>query len=256
MARSKTVVFTHGLFVNPVSWNNWKLYFENKGYSCYAPANPYHEGDPAYLRENISPNLGKVGFEDVVRNVAKFIETLPEKPIVIGHSLGGLTIMKLVELDKAVAGISIDGAAPKNILPPFQTVKTMFPVINFLKGNSVFDTNKRWFHYAFGNTLSRTKSDQVFDEIAVPESRNIPRETLYKSFAKVDFSKPHHPLLFIGGEKDHIIPPALTRKIANAYQDKNSIAEYKIFPGRSHYTCGQEGWHEVADYVLHWLDRI
>lgn len=256
MAKSKTIVFTHGLFVNPKSWNNWKDYFESKGYACYTPANPYHEGNPEDLRKNINPNLSKVGFEEVVINVVKFIDTLPEKPIVIGHSLGGLTIMKLVELNKAIAGISIDGAAPKNIIPPFQTVKTMFPVINFLKGNSVFQTNKKWFHNAFGNTLTRAESDKVFDEIAVPESRNIPRQTLYKSFAKVDFKKPHNPLLFIGGEKDHIIPPSLTKKIATAYKDKNSISDHKIFAGRSHYICGQDGWEKVADYVANWIAKL
>jgi len=256
MAKSKTIVFTHGLFVNPKSWNNWKDYFESKGYTCYTPANPYHEGNTEDLRKNIHPNLGEVGFEEVVMNVAKLIDTLSEKPIVIGHSLGGLTIMKLVELNKAIAGISIDGAAPKNIIPPFQTVKTMFPVINFLKGNSVFKPNKKWFHYAFGNTLTRAESDKVFDEIAVPESRNIPRHTLYKSFANVDLKKSHNPLLFIGGEKDNIIPPSLTKKIAASYKDKNSISDCKIFAGRSHYICGQADWQEVADYVLNWIEKL
>ncbi len=256
MSKSKTIVFTHGLFVNPTSWNNWKTYFENKGYTCYAPANPYHEGNPKDLRKNFSKNLADVGFEEVVTNVAKLIDTLPEKPIVIGHSLGGLTVMKLVELNKAVAGISIDGAAPKNIIPPFQTVKTMFPVINFFKGNSVFETNKKWFHNAFCNLLTQEESDKVFDEIAVPESRNIPRHTLYKSFAKVNLKKPHNPLLFIGGENDNIIPPSLTKKIAKSYKDKNSISDYKIFTKKSHYICGQDGWQEVADYVLNWLDKI
>lgn len=256
MSKSKTIVFTHGLFVNPKSWENWKTYFESNGYTCYNPANPHHEGNPSDLRENISTNLSNVGFEDVVMNVANFIDTLTEKPIVIGHSLGGLTVMKLIELGKAAAGISIDGAAPKNILPPFQTVKTMFPVINFLKGNSVFQTNKEWFHQAFCNTLTKAESNKVFEEIAVPESRNIPRHTLYKSFAKIDFTKPHQPLLFIGGEKDNIIPPALTKKIATSYKDNNSITNYKIFERRSHYICGQDGWQDVADYTLDWLKNI
>ncbi len=256
MITSKTIVFTHGLFVNPESWQQWKRYFESKGYTCHTPANPYHEGKPADLRSNINPGLGKVGFEDTVMNVVRHIDTLPEKPIVIGHSLGGLTVMKLVELNKAVAGISIDGAAPKNIFPPFQTVKVMFPVINFLKGNSVFNTNKRWFHKAFASTLTREESDKVFDRIAVPESRNIPRHTLYKSFADINLRDAHNPLLFIGGEKDNIIPASLTKKIATAYKDKNSISDYRIFEGRSHYICGQDGWQEVAGYILNWLNKI
>jgi len=68
---------------------------------------------------------------------SKFIDSLPEKPIVIGHSLGGLIVQKLVEMNKVVAGISIDGGTPKNVLPTLRTVRSMFPIINPFKGKSV-----------------------------------------------------------------------------------------------------------------------
>jgi len=254
--KSNTIVLIHGLFMNNTSWNEWKTYFEEKGYRVYTPAYPGHEGDPAELRKSVPANLSKADFENTVRAIAKFIDSLPEKPIVIGHSMGGLIAMKLVELNKAAAGVSINGAAPKNILPPFKTVKAMFPVINFLKGNSAFEPNKKWFHHAFANTLTSAESDKVFDKFAVAESRNIPRQTLFNSFANIDLKKAHNPLLFIGGEKDNIIPPSLTKKIATSYKDKNSIADYKIFKGKSHFICGEESGREVADYVLNWLDEI
>ncbi|MFM7022386.1 MAG: alpha/beta hydrolase [Flavobacteriales bacterium] len=250
---SKTIVFVHGLFVNPKSWTAWKTFYESKGYTCHTPANPCHEGSPAELRAKINSNLTKVGFEDVVNNIIKLIDKLPEKPIVIGHSLAGLVVQKLVEMGKASAGICIDGAVPKNILPPLRTVKTMFPVIQPLSGNSPYVATKEWFHFAFCTSLSKIESDKVYDQICVPESRRIPRETLYKAFAKIDLKKPHNPLLFIGGEMDKIIPASLSRKNAEAYKDKNSISEFKEFKGRCHYICGQEGWQEVADYILDWL---
>jgi pimeloyl-ACP methyl ester carboxylesterase len=250
---SKTIVFVHGLFVNPTSWAAWKTYYESKGYTCYIPANPYHEGNPADLRANINPELTKVGFEDVVNNIVKLIDTLPEKPIVIGHSLAGLVVQKLIEMGKASAGICIDGAVPKNILPPLRTVKTMFPVIQPFSGNSPYVATKKWFHFAFCTTLTKDESDKVYNEICVPESRRIPRQTLYKSFAKIDLKKPHNPLLFIGGEKDNIIPARLSKKNAGAYKDKNSISDFKEFKGKCHYICGQDGWQEVADYILNWL---
>lgn len=255
MTKSKTIVFIHGLFVNPTSWNEWKTYFEAKGYTCYAPAFPYHEGKPADLRNNIDPKLAQVDFENVIMHLSKFIDSLPEKPIIIGHSLGGLAVQKLVEMDKAVAGISIDGGTPKNVLPTLRTVRSMFPVINPFKGKSVFITNKKWFHNAFCSSLTRQESDIVFDEIAVPESRQIPRATLNTAFAKINFKKPHNPLLFIGGEIDKIIPARLTKRNASAYKDKNSIADFKEFKGRSHYICGQKGWQEVADYIYEWLNK-
>src|ERR671926_250738 len=72
-----------------------------------------------------------------------------------------------------------------------------------------------------------------------------------KNFLK----KPHEPLLFIGGENDHIFPPNLTRKIANKYKDANSKVDLKIFKGKSHFICGEEGWEKVADYILEWYEK-
>ena len=254
--KTKTIVFIHGLFVNPKSWNEWKAYFEAKGYTCYAPANPSHEGDPAILRKNIDQNLSQVDFEDVVNNLIKFIDTLPEKPIIIGHSMGGLVVQKLISLNKAQAGICIDGASPVGIITTkWSFWKSNFPVINFLKGNSVFIPTKKWFHYTFCNTMTRVESDKVFEELVVPESRNIPRGTL-KSFAKIDFKKPHNPLLIIAGEKDHIVPASLNRKNFNAYKDKNSVIEFKEFKGRGHFICGDKNWQEVADYAANWIEKL
>lgn len=97
----------------------------------------------------------------------------------------------------------------------------MFPVINFLKGNSGFSNQQKWAIYAFGNTLTRAESDKVFDEIVVPESRNIPRQTLYKSFANVDL-KNRMVRYYLLAEKKTISSAILTKRIATAYKDKNS----------------------------------
>jgi pimeloyl-ACP methyl ester carboxylesterase len=253
--KSKTIVFIHGLFVNAESWNAWRVYFEAKGYKCYTPANPYHEGNPADLRKNIDPRLARVNFEDVVNNVAKLIDTLPEKPIIIGHSMAGLVVQKLISMNKAAAGVCIDGAAPVGIITlRWSFWKANLPAINPLKGSSVFRPTKKWFHYAFCNTMTRAESDKVFDEIAVPESRNIPRGTL-KKFAKIDFKKPHQPLLIIAGEKDHIVPASLNIKNFKAYKDTASVITFKEFKGRGHYIVGEPDWQEVAGYVYNWLNN-
>lgn len=256
LPKSKTIVFIHGLFVNNTSWEQWKTYFEARGYTCYTPANPGHEGNPSDLRNHIHPQLTQTGFKDVVMNIANLIDTLPEKPIVVGHSLAGLVVQKLIEMDKAVAGISIDGAPPKNVLAPWSTIKIVLPVVNFFKGKKPFMGSKEWYHKAFFNNYSRVESDELYNSIAVPESRKIARDTLLTSFAKIDFKKPHRPLLFIGGAKDNIFPAAFTQRIAGKYADKNSITQFKAFEGRSHFICGEKGWEEVADYVLNWINTF
>lgn len=252
---SKTIVFIHGLFVNPKSWNEWKTFFENQGYMCHAPANLFHAGEPRHLREHIDPELGKVSFEDEVTHFAAYIDTLDEAPILIGHSLGGLVVQKLLSLGKGIAGVCIDGVPPKGIFTlEWSFWKSNFPVLNFLKGDTVYEPNKDWFHYAFCHTLSKEESDKVFDELVVPESRNIPRDTL-KDFAAVDFHAPHKPLLFIAGELDHIVPSILIKENFDAYKDGESKKMLIEFAGRTHYIIGMEGWQEVAGHVAFWLQN-
>src|ERR1044072_57787 len=131
MAKSKTIILIHGNFVNNSTWTEWKQYYEQKGYKVYTPVNPGHDGIPSELRKKVHPDLTRTGFIDVVNNIAKLIDSLPEKPLIIGHSMAGMAVMKLVELGKAAAGASIDGAPPKNVFPPVQTLKNVLPACGF-----------------------------------------------------------------------------------------------------------------------------
>ncbi len=116
MTKPKSIVLVHGNFVNNTSWVEWKQYYEQKGYAVYTLANPGHDGNPADLRAKDHPDLAKTGFVDVVMNIARFIDTLPEKPLIIGHSMAGLATQKLVDLGKAASAVSIDGAPPKKCI--------------------------------------------------------------------------------------------------------------------------------------------
>jgi pimeloyl-ACP methyl ester carboxylesterase len=254
--QSNTLVFIHGLFMNPASWASWIKFYEAKGYTCYAPPYPYHEGNPAYLRNNIDPNLGKLTFAQVVESLSVFIDKLPEKPILIGHSMGGLAVQKLLSLNKGAAGICIDPAPPKGIFSfKWSFLKANLPTINPLKGNSVCLPTLKWFHYAFCNTMTIEETQIEYNKFVVPESRNIPRSST-KNDGKIDFKKPHNPLLIIAGEKDTIIPASLNKKNFEAYTDKNSKTDFKEFAGRTHYICGQQNWEEVADYISEWITNL
>lgn len=255
MTTSKTIVFIHGLFQNPASWAPWIKYFEDRGFTCHAPAYPFHEGDPVQLRQHPDPQLGKLTFGAVIRHFDAFISALPEKPILIGHSMGGLAVQKLVNMDKAVAGVAIDSAPPKGIFSfQWSFLKANLPTINPLKGDSICLPSVKWFQYAFCNTMTVEETAKEYEQFVVPESRNIPRSSTGKHGA-IDFAKPHVPLLMIAGEKDHIIPASLNKKNHAAYHDKNSVCDLKEFKGRTHYICGQPQWEEVANYVDEWLKK-
>lgn len=256
MSMTKTIVLIHGNFVNDKSWQEWKLYYEEKGYKVYTPANPGHDGNPDDLRKNVHPDLTSVGFIDVVDNISKLIDTLSEKPLIIGHSMAGMAVLKLIELGKAVAGVSIDGAPPKNVFPPFQTLKTVIPAFGFFSFKKFFMGSRKWYDYAFFNTVSYNEKEENFKKFAVPESYKVSRQLVLNPYSNINFKKPHQPLLFIGGGRDHIFPASLTNKIAKKYTDQNSRVDLRIFDEKSHFICGEKGWQEVADYIIDWYEKL
>jgi len=256
MTKSKTIILIHGNFVNDRTWAGWKQRYEQRGYKVYTPANPGHAGEPESLRVKAHKDLVKTGFIDIVENIARLIESLPEKQLVIGHSMAGMAALKLVELCQVSAGVSVDGAPPKNVFPPFQTLKTVLPAFGFFSLNKYFMGTRKWYDNTFFNTIPEVEKQKAFEKFAVPESYKVSRQLVLNSFSNIDFKAPHVPILFVGGSNDHIFPPDLTRKIASRYKDVASQVDVKIFDGKSHFICGEPGWEVVADYVLDWYEQL
>ena len=131
-------------------------------------------------------------------------------------------------------------------------IKNSTLIINPIKGDKPFEMDDKTFHYSFANTMTIDESNEAWNKYATHDSRNVLRDCLGNA-GKVDLDLPHNPLLFIGGEKDQIIPPDLNEKNAKANKDKASISQFKEFPNRGHFICGQSGWEEVATYTYEWL---
>ncbi|MCA0349480.1 MAG: alpha/beta hydrolase [Bacteroidetes bacterium] len=256
MINSKTIVFIHGLHENSHSWIEWKSFFENLGYNCYTFNYPYHEGIPLMLRQKPNKLLTDICLNDVVEHYYKIIDLLENKsPILIGHSMGGLIVQKLIQKQKGSLGICITSAPPKGVFSfKWSFIKSNIGVVNPFKGNGLYCGTKKWYHYAICNTLTREQSDEIYEKAVVPESRRIPRTSRQKD-GKIDFNKPHNPLLFIGAEKDHILPISLIIKNYKAYKNKQSIADFKEFQGFSHSICVQNGWQKVAQYIEEWIKK-
>ncbi len=249
----KTVVFIHGIFTNPMVWADWISYFQSQGFSCHAPAYPFHDGEPRRLRQRVNPALKGLTFMDVVNSFAQFIDKLPEKPILVGRSLGGLISQKLLGMGRASLAVAIDSAPPRGIFAlKWSFFRSNFPTVNPVKGNSVCLPSVKWFHYACCNNMSLDKTMSLYDKFVVPESRNVAR-TARKRSARIDFARPHNPLLLIAGGKDHVIPPILNWKNYMAYTDSKSTTDFKLFPGKSHMLASEVGWEEVANYVISWI---
>ena len=250
---NNTIVFVHGMFQNPKSWNNWIKFFEEKGYTCIAPAWPFHEGDPGTLRENPPAGLGELSLDAVVTQIETVVAGQKDLPIVIGHSVGGLIVQLLSNKNLVAAGVCIDSVAPNAMFAfDWGFMKNSTLIINPVKGDKPFEMDAETFHASFANTMTEEESNAAWNEFAIHDSRNVLRDCL-GSAGKVDVELPHNPLLFIGGEKDQIIPPQLNERNAKAYTDETSITEFKEFTNRGHFICGQPGWQEVAEYVYDWL---
>ncbi|NIJ53164.1 alpha/beta hydrolase [Dyadobacter arcticus] len=255
---SKTVVFVTGAFVTNSGWDQWKTYFESKGYKTHAPAWPYKDGTPAELR-NRQPNdiqLAELTLEEVIDSYADFIKKLPEKPIIIGHSLGGLMTQVLINRGLGVAGVAIHSVPPQGVFPyEFSFLKAGWKALGlFTSLKKTYLMSLSDWQYAFTNGMSLEDQKKSYEENTIPESKTVARGGL-TSAAKVDFAKPHVPLLLTSGDKDNIIPAHLNNRNFKAYKNSGSVLEYKEFPGRNHFVLGQSTWKEDADYILEWLDR-
>ncbi|MDB5135576.1 MAG: hypothetical protein JWP37_2179 [Mucilaginibacter sp.] len=249
----KTIVFIHGMFQNPKSWDKWTAYFNGKGYECLAPAWPMHEGKPADLRNDPPAGLGDLTLQTIVDEMEQVVTALPEKPILIGHSVGGLIVQLLIQKGLAEMGIPIDSVAPNAMLAlDWGFMKNSALIANPFKGNEPFYTDLESFHGSFCNTMSMEETEAAFNETATHDSRNVLRDCLGEA-GQIDTELPHAPLLFIGGEEDRIIPYELNRRNAEAYTDEVSIVDFKAFRNRGHWICGQQGWEEVAAYISDWL---
>jgi pimeloyl-ACP methyl ester carboxylesterase len=252
--RKRQLVFIHGLFMNAKVWQLWMRYFELRGYTCYAPSYPFHLGEPLSLRANPDPTLRHLTFTTVVDHYKDFIDNLDCTPILIGHSMGGLVVQKLIELNYGMAGICLQSAPPAGLFSfKLSFVRCHFPTVNPLKGNSICVPDVDWVRYAICHLLTEEAAKTLYAKFIVPESRNVPRSSLGKA-GRIDFTKPHKPLLFIAGDIDHAIPSELVVKNFNAYRSTTSIKAYQAFAGRTHNICLQENWSEVADYISAWIE--
>jgi len=254
---SKTILFIHGMYMTPLCWEHWLDTFQAKGYLCIAPAWPGRDRSVEALRKSHpDPQLGRLTLKRVIEHYASLIPMLEEKPILIGHSMGGLIVQLLLQRYEAIAGVAIDSAPPLGVLttqPAF--LKSNWPHLNpFVSQSSPIQMTLERFQYTFVNDLPLEIQQAAFERYVVPESRRVPAGSITK-VAAIDFSSPHPPLLLVAGSNDHLIPASLNQTNFNKYKRSPSVTDFKEFAGRTHFTIGQPGWEEVAGYIAAWLDE-
>ncbi|SDH04956.1 alpha/beta hydrolase [Chitinophaga filiformis] len=254
----KTVVFITGAFVHHSCWDEWKAYFENKGYRTIAPPWPHKNASAEVLR-NSHPNkdIASNRLAVLTDHYDNIIRQLPEKPILIGHSIGGLIVQLLLQRGLGFSGVAIHSVPPQGII----TFKLSFlkaglgPLGFFTSVRQSFLMSFNQWKYAFTNGMDCDAQKEAYYQFAIPESKLIVRDTITHA-ARINFENPHAPLLLTSGSDDNTIPASLNYKNYQKYKHSNSITNYKEFKSRNHFVLGQPTWKEDADYILDWLNKL
>jgi pimeloyl-ACP methyl ester carboxylesterase len=256
------VVFIHGLWLLPSSWDRWATVFEQAG---YAPVQPGWPDDPATVAEaKAHPEMfaGK-SIGQVADHLARVIGKLKKKPAVIGQSFGGLFTQIMAGRGLSAASVAIDPAPFRGVLPlPFSVLKAGFPVLGnpFNRGRAVALTFEQ-FRFAFANAVSEDEARELHKAFHVAG----PGLPLFQAaFAnlnpwtqdKVDTTNPNRgPLLIIDGDKDNTVPWAVANASFQKQKRNPGVTEIVAMPNRGHSLVIDSGWREVADKALAFVKR-
>ena len=256
----RPVVFIHGLWLHATSWQTWVDLFAAAGYAPIAPGWP---NEPATVEEaRANPDaVANLGIDDVTGDYAQLIEGLDQSPVIIGHSFGGLFTEKLLGEGVGVAGVAIDPAQIKGVLPlPLAQLRSGLPALgNPANLHKSVSLTEKEFRFGFGNAVSEDESAELFHRWSIPSPARPLFQAAAANFvlhsqAKVDTANSTRgPLLLISGTADHTVPDVVTRSTLKQYRDSTAVTELKQFEGRGHSLTIDNGWREVAEAVLDWL---
>ncbi len=259
----RAVVFIHGLWLLPRSWDRWASVFEEAGYVALTPGWP---DDPETVEAaKAKPEVfAHKTIGQVANHFALIIGKLEKKPAVIGHSFGGLLAQMIAGRGLAAVSVAIDPAPFRGVLPlPISALKSARPVLgNPANRNRAVPLTYEQFRYAFANAVSEDEAKKLYEQFAVPASA----ATLFQAAAtnlnpwteaKVDTDNPERgPLLIISGEKNHAVPWAIANAAYKRQKRNEGVTEIVRMPSRGHALIIDSGWHEVADTALEFVRRF
>jgi non-heme chloroperoxidase len=259
----KPVVFVHGLWLLPTSWDRWRTLFEAAGFTTLAPGWP---DDPATTADaNADPTVfARKSVGQIAEHFADVIGKLDIRPVVIGHSFGGLLAQILAGRGLSDATVAIDPAPFRGVLPlPITALRSASPVLhNPANRHRAVPLTFEQFRYAFANAVDDDEAKELYDTYAVPGSGEPIFQAANANFnpwteVKVDTRNPDRgPLLILDGELDHTVPWAIAKASAKRQLRNDGVTELVQVPGRGHSLTIDHGWREVADLSLQFVRRF
>jgi len=256
------VVFVHGLWLHASSWGPWEEFFREAGYTPMAPGWPGDSDTVTDTRRQPDRVAGK-GVDDVVAHYAQIIRGLDARPVVIGHSFGGLIVERLLGQDLATAAVAIDAAPIKGVLNLPPSALRVASIVLRKPGNRnlAVSLTREQFRYGFGNALPAQESDELYDRWTIPSPGKPLFEAAFANFVphsptKVNTrNKTRGPLLLIAGGRDHTVPHSVTTSTRRLYHKSPAVTDFREFPDRGHSLTIDRGWGEIAQEALDWLKQ-
>jgi pimeloyl-ACP methyl ester carboxylesterase len=256
------VVFVHGLWLHSDSWAAWVEKFRGAGYDPQAPGWP---GDAATVEETrANPDaVAGHGINDVVTHYSEIVQSLESKPILVGHSFGGLVVQRLLGNGLGAAAVAIDPAPIKGVLVlPRSALKVASVALKSPSNKSkAVSLTEDEFRFGFGNTVSADESKELYDRWTIPSPGKPLFEAALANFsphspAKVNTTNATRgPLLLTAGGRDNTVPASISRSTLKQYRHSTAVTDLHQFPDRGHSLCIDPGWEEVAGVVLDWLAK-
>ncbi len=257
------VVFVHGLWLLPSSWDRWAGVFEEAG---YAPLTPTWPDDPLTIEEaRADPDVfAKKTLGQIADHTAEAIGQLNEKPAIMGHSTGGLLVQMLADRGIAAVTVAIDPGPFRGVLPlPISALRSAKPVLaNPLNRGRAVTLTLDQFKYGWANALSDEEAKQLYETyhvaapgVALMQMANANLNPFTE--ARVDTRNPDRgPLLIVNGEKDHTVPWAIANASYKKQKRNPSTTEIVEIPNRGHSLTIDSGWREVCETALEFVKRF
>jgi non-heme chloroperoxidase len=257
------VVFIHGLWLLPSSWDRWQTVFDDAGYTTLTPGWPDDPQTVAEAKAHPEVFAGK-SIKEVADHFAAVIDRLDTKPAVIGHSFGGLLTQIIAGRGLSAASVAIDPAPFRGVLPlPISALRAASPVLsNPLNRGRAIPLTYDQFRYAFTNAVSEDEARELYDAFAVPTPGGPLFQAAFANLnpwteAKVDTRNPDRgPLLILDGELDHTVPWSIANASYKQQAKNPGVTEIVKIPGRGHSLTIDGGWREVADISLAFIQRF
>jgi len=252
---TETIVMVHGMWGGAWYWENYREFFEGKGYHCITPTLRFHDVDP---KEPPNPGLGTISLLDYAEDLEKEINKLETLPILMGHSMGGLLAQILGTRGLARALVLLTPAAPHGIIALKPSVFRSF-WSGLMRWGFWKKPMRQTFNeavYSMLQLMTTEEQKKLFSKFVYESARAACEIGFWfldpKGAAKVDESKVTCPVLVIGATQDKITPVSVVRKVADKYK---AVSTYKELANHAHWVIGEPGWQEITEYISDWLSK-